>query len=296
MADYVEKWGDDVESAIELALKDLKLTRDEITFTVLEEPSKGFLGLFNKKLAKVRVEKKTESKKFDKVVEKSSVSVDEKSSYNKIEKTEKNDVIEDIDKKDISTRPISESIDLKSDNNSKKDTKSVAAMSTKFSINGDEAGVIDGSAEPAVSFVSQIAENMGLNVKINASILDDVLYLNLNGNDVGTMIGKRGQTLDAIQYIASIVENKNRDQHMRVIVNAESYREKREKTLQQLAKRLAEKCIWSGHNVRLEPMNPYERKVIHSALQSNPKVNTRSEGIEPNRRVIIENARGSRRK
>ena len=103
MADYVEKWGDDVESAIELALKDLKLTRDEITFTVLEEPSKGFLGLFNKKLAKVRVEKKTESKKFDKVVEKSSVSVDEKSSYNKIEKTEKNDVIDDIDKKDIST-------------------------------------------------------------------------------------------------------------------------------------------------------------------------------------------------
>ena len=191
---------------------------------------------------------------------------------------------------------MAEPFDLKSEDNFKKPAKSFAVMGTKFSVSGDESGVTDGSSEPAVAFISQIAEDMGLNVKIDASILEDVLYLNLSGNDVGTMIGKRGQTLDAIQYLASIVENKNRDKHLRVIVNAESYREKREKTLQQLAKRLAEKCVWSGHNVRLEPMNPYERKVIHSTLQSNPKVNTRSEGVEPNRRVIIENAKGIRRK
>lgn len=296
MADYVEKWGDDVESAIELALKDLKLTRDEITYTVLEEPSKGFLGLFNKKLAKVRVEKKVENKEFKRSVEKSPAPEKEKYSYKSSVKIEKNDVANDLDKKDISVKSMAEPFDLKSEDNFKKPAKSFAVMGTKFSVSVDESGVTDGSSEPAVAFISQIAEDMGLNVKIDASILEDVLYLNLSGNDVGTMIGKRGQTLDAIQYLASIVENKNRDKHLRVIVNAESYREKREKTLQQLAKRLAEKCVWSGHNVRLEPMNPYERKVIHSTLQSNPKVNTRSEGVEPNRRVIIENAKGIRRK
>ena len=89
MADYVEKWGDDVESAIELALKDLKLTRDEITYTVLEEPSKGFLGLFNKKLAKVRVEKKVENKEFKRSVEKSPAPEKEKYSYKSSVKTEK---------------------------------------------------------------------------------------------------------------------------------------------------------------------------------------------------------------
>ena len=132
-----------------------------------------------------------------------------------------------------------------------------------------------------------IAQNMGLNIQVKGHIREGVLYISLEGKDVGSMIGKRGQTLDAVQYLASIVQNKNSETHCRVIINAEKYREKREKTLQMLARRLADKCIKSGKSVRLEPMNPYERKVIHSTLQSNPKVTTRSEGTEPNRRVVM---------
>ena len=106
--------------------------------------------------------------------------------------------------------------------------------------------------------------------------------------EVGALIGKRGRTLDSLQYLASIVQNKNTEKYTRVLINAESYREKREKTLQQFARKVADKCVRSGRNQRLEPMNPYERKVIHSTLQSDPRVTTRSEGSEPSRRVVIE--------
>ena len=115
---------------------------------------------------------------------------------------------------------------------------------------------------------------------------DDTLYVSLEGKDVGSMIGKRGQTLDAVQYLASIVQNRNCESHVRVIINAEKYREKREKTLQLLAKRLADKCIKSGRSVRLEPMNPYERKVIHvrSSVKSEGDDEKRRRRAEPQSR------------
>ena len=161
-------------------------------------------------------------------------------------------------------------------------------MHTKFTITADDAEATPAQDAPAVKFIEEIAVNMGLNIEVNAYIKSDIIYINLEGKDVGSMIGKRGQTLDAVQYLASIVQNKESEKHIRVIINAEKYREKREKTLQQLARRLADKCVKSGKSIRLEPRNPYERKVIHSVLQTHPKVTTRSEGVEPNRRVIIE--------
>ena len=161
-------------------------------------------------------------------------------------------------------------------------------MYTKFTITAEDTDAVEASDSPAADFIREIAQNMGLNIQVKGHIREGVLYISLEGKDVGSMIGKRGQTLDAVQYLASIVQNENSETHCRVIINAEKYREKREKTLQMLARRLADKCIKSGKSVRLEPMNPYERKVIHSTLQSNPKVTTRSEGTEPNRRVVIE--------
>ena len=102
------------------------------------------------------------------------------------------------------------------------------------------------------------------------------------------MIGKRGQTLDAIQYLTSLVVNKEKEKYTKVVVDAENYRAKREKTLEALAYRLANKVWKSKRSVKLEPMNPYERKVIHATLQNHPHVTTRSEGEDPYRRVIIE--------
>lgn len=140
----------------------------------------------------------------------------------------------------------------------------------------------------ALDFLREVTDEMGLSLDITAKEGEETLYINIQGKDSGTIIGKRGQTLDAIQYLTSLVVNKDREKYMRVVIDAENYRAKREKTLEALAQRLASKVVKTRRSVKLEPMNPYERKVIHSTLQSNPKVVTRSEGQDPYRRVIIE--------
>ena len=139
-----------------------------------------------------------------------------------------------------------------------------------------------------MEFLNEVAAQMGLNVNISAVANDTNVFVNIDGKDSGTIIGKRGQTLDAIQYLTSLVVNKGKSDYIRVVIDAENYRSKREKTLEKLANRLADKVVKTKRSVRLEPMNPYERKVIHATLQSNPRVTTRSEGQDPYRRVIIE--------
>ena len=311
MAEYVEKWGDSIDSAVELALRDLKITRDEAVVTVLEQPSSGFLGLFGRKLAKVRVEKKAEEEKKSGIREASvkdggqtSASAErmspERSVPEKMSAAEAEGGIEIRDRVSefsSATEHTSEQTEKtvvsgaenarESREGGKKRHRS-SQMHTKFTITAEDTDAVPADDAPGVNFIREIAGNMDLNIEVKGYLKDDTLYVSLEGKDVGSMIGKRGQTLDAVQYLASIVQNRNCESHVRVIINAEKYREKREKTLQLLAKRLADKCIKSGRSVRLEPMNPYERKVIHSALQSNPKVTTRSEGVEPNRRVVIE--------
>ena len=144
-------------------------------------------------------------------------------------------------------------------------------------------------ASPVLDFLNEVTGRMGLELTVTATANEECLYFDISGKDSGTIIGKRGQTLDSIQYLASLVANKEEEKYKRVVVDAENYREKRERTLEQLADRLADKVQKTGKSVRLEPMNPYERKVIHATLQRNSAVTTRSEGEEPYRRVIIEN-------
>ncbi|MDD4377135.1 MAG: protein jag [Eubacteriales bacterium] len=249
--DFSEKWGTDVDTAVELALADLKLTIDEVDVTVLEEPSRGFFGI-GSKLALVRVEKK---KNPDKKAE---------------DKIEKND----------NTKALLQ----------KKAEKSVSKKEPVKKVVIEEP---KGDMEPcddhvAISFLKEVTDQMGLNLDISAKLNDDNVYVDIQGKDSGTIIGKRGQTLDAIQYLTSLVVNKDAENYVRVVVDAENYRSKREKTLEQLAERLAEKVVKTKKSVRLEPMNPYERKVIHATLQNSPHVITRSEGQDPYRRVIIE--------
>ena len=141
---------------------------------------------------------------------------------------------------------------------------------------------------PALKFLEEVTKEMGLTLDITAKTGEESLYIDIQGNDSGTIIGKRGQTLDAIQYLTSLVVNKENQKYTRVVVDAENYRAKREKTLEKLALRLAGKVVKTKRSVKLEPMNPYERKVIHATLQNHPQVTTRSEGQDPYRRVIIE--------
>ncbi len=258
--DYTEKWGVDVEEAVRLALLDLKCSRDEVEVTVLEEPTKGFLGI-GAKLAKVRVEK------IKPVVE-------EKKPEPKAEKKEP---------KHKERKSKEKKTHEKKSQDSKEDKTVNLALDDV-----DKDSLKDVEDHEALSFLKDITEKMGLNLNFNAKAGDGIVYLEMNGQDSRTVIGKRGQTLDAIQYLTSLVVNKDKDKYVKVVVDAENYRAKRQKTLEQLANRLAAKVVKTKKYVRLEPMNPYERKVIHATLQKNPNITTRSEGEEPYRRVIIE--------
>jgi len=144
----------------------------------------------------------------------------------------------------------------------------------------------------ALAFVKEVTSKMGLELNVSSRQSENIVFIDIEGKDAGTIIGKRGQTLDSLQYLVNLVVNKNTEKYTKVVVNAENYREKRESTLEQLAIRLAGKVYKTKRSVRLEPMNPYERKVIHTTLQDDVRVNTKSEGEEPYRRVVIEVRRG----
>ncbi|HML35848.1 MAG TPA: RNA-binding cell elongation regulator Jag/EloR [Bacillota bacterium] len=274
--DFSEKWGKDVDEAVRLALIDLKLTEDQVNVIVLEEPTKGFLGL-GAKLAKVRVEKKPVMKAEEKKEE-------------KIQKYEPFHKQPDRPQKHEPERRADRPEDRpeKRERRSEQKQTGEAVLDATFSVREKPADLVDLNDHIAETFLAEITEKMGLKLKVKVRGNDSCVYVEMDGKDSGTIIGKRGQTLDAIQYLTSLVVNKDKEKYMRVVVDAENYREKRERTLEQLANRLADKVIKSRKSVRLEPMNPYERKVIHATLQSNPRVTTRSEGEEPYRRVIIE--------
>ena len=143
--------------------------------------------------------------------------------------------------------------------------------------------------EPSARFVSGLIEKMKIDGKVLAAKEDEAVRLRIDCGEMGVLIGHRGETLDAVQYLTSLVINRNRktEGYTRVTINTEDYREKREETLIRLAKRIAQQVKSTGSPKMLEPMNPSERRIIHSALQKHPYVTTHSEGDEPNRRVVI---------
>ena len=143
--------------------------------------------------------------------------------------------------------------------------------------------------EEARNFLANILKAMKIDAEINIEEDDDTLHINLNGKNIGLLIGYRGGTLDSIQYLVSLVVNKVHElPHKRVILDTENYRSKREETLKGVAIKTANRVIKTKKSFKLEPMNPYERRIIHSALQANAFVVTHSEGEEPFRRVVIE--------
>lgn len=145
----------------------------------------------------------------------------------------------------------------------------------------------DFNAVVAKTFLSQVFNAMGMNVEITAKSGEESLDVEMAGDNMGIVIGKRGDTLDALQYLTSLVVNHESDDRVRVILDTENYREKRHSALLALSKRLADKVYRSGRKYTLEPMNPYERRIIHSSLQANDKVTTFSIGEEPYRKVVI---------
>lgn len=151
--------------------------------------------------------------------------------------------------------------------------------------------------EKAADFLASVFDAMGIhaNMEIKLNEEEKEMDINLTGEEMGILIGKRGQTLDSLQYLVSLVVNKESDGYLRVKLDTENYRERRKETLETLAKNIAYKVKRTRRSVSLEPMNPYERRIIHSALQSDKYVYTRSEGEEPFRHVVIALKREERR-
>ena len=146
----------------------------------------------------------------------------------------------------------------------------------------------DTIAGRAQRFLMDVTDRMGVKVDVYVDdSREDNLYIHMVGDTLGILIGRRGETLDALQYLTSLQVNKGREGYIRVTLDTENYRAKREDSLRRLAQRMANRAQKTGRKVVLEPMNPYERRVLHTALQNHPAVTTHSEGEEPNRRVVI---------
>jgi spoIIIJ-associated protein len=284
-----EKWGVDVDTAVDLALKELKISREDAEIEVLEESSNGFLGI-GSKLARVRVtareaepasSKKSSFDDLDAILaglpENSAQKLPDevRADYDKFEAEEREDA------------RAREKARSKEKNQSRRSKKKYS-LSLEDTMLYEVKKLEPAENHPLESFLRDIATQMGIDLDFSVKANDELVFVEITGKDTGTIIGKRGSTLDAVQCLASYVVNKDSDKYIRVILDAENYREKREKTLVNLANRLAGKVERSGRPTTLEPMNPYERKVIHCTLQNHPNVTTRSEGKDPYRKVIIE--------
>ena len=199
----IEKTGKTVDEAINTALAELGVRRDRVQIEVLENPSKGFFGIFGSKPARIKVM--------------------------------------------IQVSP----------------------------------------SENAVDLLKNIVGTMDLNVEFSIKDKENISFINLEGKDLGILIGRRGETLDALQYLVNLSVNKSIEQRKRIVLDVEGYRSRREETLQRLAVKLANKARQRGRNIVLEPMNSQERRIIHTALQGFDDIYTFSEGEEPYRKIVI---------
>lgn len=289
------KWGVDVDTAVNLALKELKLSIEEVDVEVLEESSNGFLGI-GSKLAKVRVSAKETAKEK---------TIKEKATFDDIdailaslpenathalpdEVREDYDKFEQEEREDARARAKEKKKEKNKNRNKKSRNKNEKTQVIEDVLLEEVKGLDAVEEHPVKDFLEEIAEKMGVDLGFEVKAGEGLVYVKITGKDTGTIIGKRGQTLDAVQCLASYVVNKDDEKYTRVILDSENYRAKREKTLIALANRLAAKVDKSKKSITLEPMNPYERKVIHTTLQNHPRVKTRSEGKDPYRKVIIE--------
>ncbi len=283
-----EKWGVDVETAVDLALKELRISRDEAEIEVLEESSNGFLGI-GSKLARVRVTaKEAEPQTREKATFDDIDAILAGLPENSAQKLP-DEVRAEYDKFEAEERE-----DARAREKARSKEKSRSKSKKRYSLSLEDTMLYEvkkldpAKDHPLEKFLRDIAEQMGVDLDFSVKAGDELVFVEITGKDTGTIIGKRGATLDAVQCLASYVVNKDSDKYIRVILDAENYRAKREKTLVNLANRLAGKVERTGRPTTLEPMNPYERKVIHCTLQNHPSVKTRSEGKDPYRKVIIE--------
>lgn len=262
-----EKTGKTVEDAVAAALAELGASRDEVDVKVLEEARRGILGIGSRD-AKVRVTVKEQPQPEE--PQQREAASEEKPAEERAEEAPQAEVQPEAAPEKAPAEP-----------------EQTAPETDK---EADKEGDRQETAAAAKAFLENIFAAMGMDLIIEKFISrkEDAIVLKLHGDGIGVLIGKHGQTLDALQYLTNLAANKGRKGWNRVILDAENYRQRRRQTLERLAKNLADRVKRTGRKAMLEPMNPYERKIVHVSLQNDPKITTYSEGEEPYRKVVID--------
>ena len=269
MEDYITVSAKTLDDAITEALVQLGVTSDRLDYIVVEKGSEGFLGI-GRKQAVIKARRKREEKPVEETVEESKVETPVKEEVKPEKKTEK--------------KPAKEHSHTKKNvREEKPEVKSEPKKEVEL------AKVEPQTIETCEKFIYDVMNAMGMDDVKVTSVVDEegALSINMEGSNMGILIGKRGQTLDSLQYLTNRVANKMQDGYVRVKLDTEDYRRRRKETLENLAKNIASKVKRTRKTVSLEPMNPYERRIIHASLQGNRYVETVSEGEEPYRHVVV---------
>lgn len=273
--DFIEVSAKTVDEAITKACIELEISSDRLDIQVISEGSSGFLG-FGSKPAVIKVRKKEEpaEEPEDKkpVKEPEVKEVKKQAPEEKVKPAKKEAPKKDFSKAPKKEAPKKENPPVKEEVIPKKTEEEIVTMKAAAS-----------------KFLDGVFKAMELPVDITMEYSQETGSLNIDfsGADMGILIGKRGQTLDSLQYLVSLVVNKDQKDYVRIKLDTEDYRKRRKETLENLAKNIAYKVRRTRKSVSLEPMNPYERRIIHSALQGNKYVETYSEGNEPYRHVVV---------
>ena len=306
MQKFLEATGENRDAAIENALRQLGLDRDDVSEEVLDNGKKGIFGI-GATPARVRVtyeapdvaEKKPEPKpapKAEKPAQKpQKLSITDEDDTPRLVKAAPADFVpEKLEverpRRERSDRPHRERGDRpRRERRPREERPITPSVPKERELIPVSEECMKKAEELATSFIFGLMEKMGVEgqVTVLPQVECDQLRLELSGPDMGPIIGRRGDTLDAIQYLGSLVLNNALDEHVRLSVDTENYREKRSESLERLARKMAMKVVKSHRSMTLEPMNPYERRIIHAALQDFNGVTTYSTGTEPNRRVVI---------
>ncbi len=304
--EYITVSAKTLDDAITEALIQLGVTSDQLDYQVIEKGSAGFLGI-GMKQAVIKARRKEEIKEEEPEIEFPKVDVSlvkeplKKEPRKDTVKHEKETVKKEPEKKEPEKKeqvkkepakkesPKKESKKKQPQKEKKETVKEQPEANAPAKKEAELAKVESQTIEACERFISDVLKAMGMDdVKVTSSIDEEgALSIDMEGSNMGIMIGKRGQTLDSLQYLTNRVANKMQDGYVRVKLDTEDYRRRRKETLENLAKNIASKVKRSRRTVSLEPMNPYERRIIHSALQADPAVSTHSEGEEPYRRVVV---------
>ena len=286
----IESTGKTVKDAINQGAQELGCDPSDVEIEVLEMGSPGLFGMFGR-LARVRLTRKDAADDFE--IDMPTMTIDQPAQKRGHRREDKSKAkARPAEDRQPAAAPAEEK-PRKSKSRPRKERESEPAVVPAEPLEPEVPFVetpveeLSEDAKRALAFMEGLTERMGVETQFKVCETPEQVRIQLFGERMSLLIGRRGETLDAMQYLTSLNVIRGREEYLRVSLDTENYRAKREEALRKLAARMANRCRKTGKRVALEPMNPYERRILHSALQNDPSVTTHSEGEEPYRRVII---------